>query len=315
MSRPTQSNQHKRPPRRRRFEWAAGLLLGGVLVGWGALSLTQDHAGIGRAALGHVEALVRLGPRPPGSEPHRKMQDYIRQQLAAAGVAVEEDRFTADTPNGPVAMNNIVGQLAGRSQRIIILAAHYDTKLEADFPFVGANDGGSGTGLLLALAPLLAKHNANHSVWLAFLDGEEALREWSARDSLYGSRRFAARLRADGLVPQVGAFLLVDMIGDADLRIVRESNSTPWLQDLVWRVAQRLGHSRYFLSKEMAIEDDHIPFVQAGVPAVNLIDFDYGPGNRYWHSREDTLDKLSTRSLQIVGEVLLEVIGELDRQR
>ncbi|MBI4464534.1 MAG: M28 family peptidase [Acidobacteria bacterium] len=301
--------------RRNRLALGAGLLLSGVLVGWGALSLTRDHPNIGKTALGHIEYLVRLGPRPPASDAHRKMEDYIRQQLAAAGAAVEEDRFTADTPNGPLAMNNIVGRLRGRSQRVLILAAHYDTKWEPKFPFLGANDGGSGTGLLLALAPVLAKRNANHSVWLAFLDGEEAFREWSVRDSLYGSRRFAAKLRADGLVPQVGAFLLVDMIGDADLGILYESNSTPWLRDLVWRAAQRLGHSRHFLNTPMAIEDDHVPLLQAGVPAVNLIDFNYGPNNRYWHSREDTLDKLSPQSLQVVGEVLLEVLEELDQQR
>ena len=167
---------------------------------------------------------------------------------------------------------------------------------------------------MLALAPILAKRNYNHSIWLVWLDGEEAFREWSATDSVYGSRHLAAKLKAAGTARQIGAFLLVDMIGDRELDIRRESNSTPWLSDLVWKVARRLGHDSQFLNSSQAISDDHIPFLQAGVPSVDLIDFNYGPNHRYWHTAEDTLDKLSAQSLQVVGEVVLEVLAELDRQ-
>ena len=261
-----------------------------------------------------VRELVAFGARPPGSPAHAKMQQHIEGKLAAAGWEVEADRFTAVTPLGPIPMNNIVGRRAGSSSRVLILATHYDTKFERDFPFVGANDGGSSTGLLLALAPLLARRQYNHTIWLAFLDGEEAFEEWSDTDSLYGSRHMAEKLRANGMVPQIGAFLLVDMIGDKDLDIRRETNSTPWLTDLVWRTARRLGYSKYFLDSTQTISDDHLPFLRVGIPAVDLIDLNYGPGNRYHHSPEDTLDKVSAESLQIVGEVLLETLAELDRQ-
>ncbi len=299
--------------RPRRLGVGALSLAGILLLGWGAVSLTRDPA-VGKTALQYAKEIVTLGPRSPGTEPHREAERYIAGKLAAAGIAVEQDRFTAQTPIGPVAMNNLTGRLPGGSGRTIILATHYDTKWEPNFRFVGANDGGSGTGLLLALAPVLAKRSYQHRLWLVFLDGEEAFQEWSATDSLYGSRRFAAKLKESGSLSQVGAFLLVDMIGDRELDITRDSNSTPWLTDLVWRVARRLGYSRHFLSSTTAISDDHLPLIEAGVPAVDLIDFNYGRGNRYWHSPEDTLDKLSAQSLDVVGDVLLEVIAELDRQ-
>ena len=293
-------------------------LLATALLGWAAIALTKDTA-IGKAALEQVKQIVAFGPRPPASEAHRKEEQAIVEKLRAAGVMVEQDRFSADTPIGPVAMNNIVGRIAGRGTgsaggRTIILATHYDTKLERNFAFVGANDGGSGTGLLLALAPQLVKRNYNHSVWLVFLDGEEAFENWTARDSVYGSRRFAVQLKASGNVSQIGAFILLDMIGDADLGILRDSNSTPWLADVVWKAASKLGYSHNFLNSGGAIEDDHIPLIQAGVPSLDLIDFDYGRGNAYWHTAEDTLDKLSAQSLQIVGEVVLETLAELDRK-
>ncbi|MBI4464550.1 MAG: M28 family peptidase [Acidobacteria bacterium] len=286
---------------------------GTILAGWGALSLTQNAA-IGKPAMDEVREIVSFGPRPPGSPAHAKMEAYIEEKLVAAGWKVEPDRFTAATPMGPIPMNNIVGRRAGPNPRVLILATHYDTKLERDFSFAGANDGGSGTGLLLALAPLLARRHFNHTIWLAFLDGEEAFGEWSDTDSLYGSRHLAEKLRAECRVPQIGAFLLVDMIGDRELDIRRESNSTAWLTDLVWRTARRLGHADHFLDFTQTVSDDHIPFLQAGIPAVDLIDLNYGPGNRYHHSPQDTLDKVSVESLQIVGEVLLETLAELDRQ-
>ena len=294
--------------------WALAALAGIALLRWGALPLQRDNA-IGQAALEHVRELTALGPRPPDSPAHRTMQRTIVGKAEAAGWAVEQDRFTATTPNGAVPMNNIVARRKGRSPRVIILATHYDTKLARDFRFVGANDGVSGTGLLLALAPILAKRNYNHSIWLAWLDGEEAFREWSDTDSVYGSRHMAAKLKSEGAAPQIGAFVLVDMIGDRDLDIQRESNSTPWLTDLVWRTARRLGHQRSFQDSASAISDDHLPFLAAGIPSVDLIDFNYGSNNRYWHTAEDTLDKLSAQSLQVVGDVLLEVVAELDRQR
>jgi Zn-dependent M28 family amino/carboxypeptidase len=262
----------------------------------------------------HVRHLVGLGPRPSGSTAHETMQRYIAEKAESSGWAVEQDRFTATTPEGQVAMNNIVASRPGTSDRVIILAAHYDTKLFREFRFVGANDGASGTGLLLALAPALAARNYKHTIWLVWLDGEEAFRDWTDVDSLYGSRHMAAKLQADGGVSKIAAFVLVDMVGDRDLDIRRETNSTPWLTDLVWDAARRLGHQRYFSNATHTISDDHLPFLEAGIPSVDLIDYNYGRNNGYWHTAEDTLDKVSAQSLQVVGEVVLEAVAELDRR-
>ncbi|MCZ6750982.1 MAG: M28 family peptidase [Acidobacteria bacterium] len=305
-----------RPARkRRRTRTTLGIviLLATVLFGWGALSLNRA-AFDGKAALQSVERMVSFGPRPPGSEAHRRTQSYITQELEAAGLTVVQDPFTANTPAGPVSMNNIIGRIAGRKERVLMLAAHYDTKVMNDFRFLGANDGGSGTGLLLSLAPVLANLDNDHSIWLVFLDGEEAFEEWSDTDSLYGSRHLVARLAQSGLLSKIGAFVLVDMIGDSSLDIRRDTNSTPWLTDMVWDVARRLGYSRNFSNSSMTILDDHLPFVQAGVPSVVLIDLNYGWGNRFWHTPQDTLDKLSAESFSKVGHVLLEVVAELDRE-
>ena len=281
-----------------------------ALITWGASSRGKDGP-IGKAALQEATALVAFGPRPSGSEAHRKMESYITDKLRSAGLSVEEDRFTADTPDGSVPMNNIIGRIpssGGDSQRTIILATHYDTKPEKNFKFVGANDGASGTGLLLVLAPILAKKSFHHNILLVFLDGEEAFHEWTDTDSVYGSRHFAEQLTASGKASQVGAFILLDMIGDADLDIHRDGNSTPWLRDMVWKAADRLGYSRYFLNTSAAYEDDHIPFIKAGIPSVDIIDLNYGP----WHTANDTIDKLSSGSLQVVAEVTQASLSDLD---
>jgi Zn-dependent M28 family amino/carboxypeptidase len=298
----------------RNILWALGAVCAAALVGWAALSLAQsDH--LGKAAMGHTGKLVAFGPRPSGSTAHKQSQQYISSALKSAGLAVEGDSFTAQSSIGPIAMNNIIGRIPGRTDRIFVIASHYDTKLSKDFPFVGANDGGSTSGLLLALAPLLARKSFNHEVRLVFLDGEESVPwEWDDTQSLYGSRHLAAKWQQDGTVGRVGAFILLDLIGDADLGVMKESNSTGWLQDQIWNSARGLGHAEHFLPDGGAIQDDHIPFLEAGIPAVDLIDFNYGPNNSYWHTEKDTLDKLSPRSLQVVGEVVLETLTVLDRK-
>ena len=297
--------------------WGLAALAAVALIAWGALSRQGGGVGdsaVGQAALDHVREMVSYGPRPSGSSAHSKMQQYIVEKAQAAGWTVEQDRFTADTPIGPVPMNNILAKRPGSSPRVLILAAHYDTKLFREFRFVGANDGGSGAGLLLALAPILARRNFSHTLWLVWLDGEEAIRDWTDTDSLYGSRHMAAKLKAEGAVPQIGALLLLDMIGDRDLDLLRETNSTPWLTDLVWGVARRLGHQRHFQNSSQTISDDHLPFLAAGIPSVDLIDYNYGPNNAYWHTADDTLEKLSAQSLQVMGDVVLEAVAELDRR-
>ena len=266
----------------------------------------------GAKAYGHVAKLVSFGPRPPESPAIRQAQDYIRSQLQGFGCAVEEDDFHAQTPIGSLAMKNMVAKIPGTGPGVILLLTHYDTKRVPDF--VGAEDGGSSTGLMLEMARLLcAGKKQPNAVWIAFLDGEEAqLAEWTDTDSVYGSRELAARLAVSGDLKRVRAVILADMIGQKNLEIVREANSTKWLTDLVWQTAARLGYRDVFVSHEPeAIDDDHVPFLHRGVPAVDVIDLSGYQALGYWHTAEDTLDKISPRSLAITGHVILASLGEL----
>jgi glutaminyl-peptide cyclotransferase len=264
----------------------------------------------GNRAFEHVAKLVSIGPRTPGSEGIRRAQAYIRAQLEGFGCAVEEDSFTAQTPIGPVAMKNIVGKAAGKSEKALLLLTHYDTRREPA-GFVGANDGGSSTGVMLEMARHLCSRKNALSIWIAFLDGEEAFEEWSELDSLYGSRQMAARLAVSGELKKVQAVLLADLVGYRELKFRRESNSTKWLTDLVWATAQRLGYKSHFADDEFPVSDDHEPFLKRGVAAVDIIQLEDYP---HWHTKEDTLDKISGRSLAIVGHVLLEVIPALEKK-
>lgn len=266
----------------------------------------------GRNALEHTRALVSFGPRPPGSPAMKKAQAYIVKHLKEQGWQVREDDFTARTPAGPMAMKNIIAFRAGASGKAVALTGHYDTKI-FPFRFVGANDGGASAGFLLEMARALKGVPLKNSVYLVFFDGEEAVGEWTAEDSLYGSRRLAAQWQRDGTLSALTALINVDMIGDRDLRIVREQYSSDTLMRLIWSVARQLGLSQHFSGPALAIEDDHVPFLRLGVRAANLIDFDYGPDHSWWHTREDTLDKLSPDSFEAVGRVLIEVLKRLDQ--
>ena len=266
---------------------------------------------IGRDALEHTKTLVSFGPRPPASPGMKKAQDYIVRHLKEQGWQVTEDAFTARTPAGPMAMKNIIAFRPGSSGRAVAFSGHYDTKI-FPFRFVGANDGGASAGFLLEMARALKDVRLKNSVYLIFFDGEEAVREWTAEDSLYGSRHLAARWSRDRTLSTLEALINVDMIGDRDLNIVREQYSADSLMRLIWSVARQLGLARHFSGPALAIEDDHVPFLRLGVRAANLIDFDYGPDNAWWHTPEDTVDKLSADSFEIVGRVLIEVLRRLD---
>jgi Zn-dependent M28 family amino/carboxypeptidase len=278
-----------------------------------ASPVAQEGAGIsvsGSKALTHVRRLVRFGPRIVGSSAHRRAQEYISAQLRQAGAEVQTVSFQARTPVGVKPVTNIIGEIPGMEDGIIVLASHYDTFNIKNF--VGANDGGSSTGLLLELARVLAKRRNRYTIRFAFFDAEEAFVQWSETDSLYGSRHQAAQWQRDGTIRKIRAFILLDGVGDKNQNFKRELNSTSWLTDLIWKAAKDLGYAANFTENTTAMEDDHLPFVQAGVPAVDLIDYDFGPDNRYWHSPDDTLDKLSARNLRIVGEVVLETIKRLE---
>ena len=263
----------------------------------------------GQRAYAHVAQLVAIGPRPPGSEGMRRAQEYIRGQLRSFGCrVVEEDDFRASTPVGSVPMKNFLVKVPGAGAHVVLLATHYDTKRLENF--VGANDGGSSTGLMLELARRLCARKNALTVWIAFFDGEEAFVKWSETDGTYGSRQMAAKLALSGELPRIKAMLLADLIGDRNLRVKREWHSTRWLTDLVWATAARLGYQSVFLSEEFSTEDDHLPFLRRNVPAVDIIDLNI----QYWHTAGDTLDKISPRSLAIVGHVIFESLAELEKK-
>ena len=263
-------------------------------------------------AMQYTKEVVAFGARPIGSENHRKLEQYIVGHLK--GDEVEDDSFVADTVEGKFPVRNIIAKYPGTKDGIIVIAGHYDTNYPLrNTAFVGANDGGSSTAILLEFAnQLRGKKREGYSVWLLWTDGEEAVKQWSDSDSVYGTRHLAARWQKDGTIKKIKAFLLADMIGDADLNIERESNSAPWLEDLVYQAAMKLGYQSHFFARTLEIEDDHLPFVKLGVPCADLIDLDYGYGNVFHHSPQDTMDKLSPKSLQIAGDVILQTVWMLD---
>jgi Zn-dependent M28 family amino/carboxypeptidase len=251
---------------------------------------------------------VGFGPRPPDSPANRRLQAYILAQLKTRGCAIQEDAFVARAPQGPVPMKNILCKFPGKSGRAIVLSGHYDTKTIEGF--VGANDGGSSTGFLLEMAEVLAGAPRTDDVYLVFFDGEEAYGEWSDTNSLYGSRHLAEKWASDGTLRKIKALINVDMIGDKDLNLAWNSGSSAPLQNLVWATAARLGYSENFPHTGGVTGDDHVPFIDRGVPALDLIDFD----DDYWHTTRDTMDKLSPKSFQILGNVLVAVLKELEAQ-
>jgi glutaminyl-peptide cyclotransferase len=282
-----------------------------LIVLWASLAAGADFSGV--SALKFTADSVNFGPRPAGSAAIKQLQQYIVTNLKQCRCEVSDDSFTAQTPAGPVAMKNIIARFPGSSGRAIAITGHYDTKVFHDFRFVGANDAGASGGFLLELARVLAGKPRKDDVYLVWFDGEEAVGEWSSTDGVYGSRHLAARWAADGTGRRLKALINVDMIGDKDLEIAKESFSSGALTRLVWQVAADLGHGKHFSNRALAIEDDHIPFVRAGMPALDLIDFNYGPQHGWWHTPEDTMDKISAQSLQVVGDVILETIRRLEQ--
>ena len=272
----------------------------------------------GAKALDYARQFVSIGPRWPTSPGHLKAEAFLRNHFQHD--QVEEDAFTANTPIGAVPMRNFIVRFPGKKDGVIVLATHYETNYWLkNINFVGANDGAATTGLLMAIADQLRLQTAGgkkldgYSVWLLFDDGEESIQPaWTDSDSLYGTRHLAAKWGRDGTLPRVKAFILADMIGDKDLDIQRESRSTGWLVDLVRQAAHKYGYDRYFFQTEEAVDDDHLAFVQRGVPSIDVIDLDYGPNNSYHHTAQDTLDKISARSLTIDGDVFLETIRLID---
>jgi Zn-dependent M28 family amino/carboxypeptidase len=282
-----------------------------------SLSDAESPRGASRKVFSGAEAFaftrqaVNLGPRPDGSPAIARLRTLIKQQLATRGCEIISDRFTAQTPDGPVAMENIIAKFPGKSGKAIAITGHYDTKKMANF--VGANDGGSSTGALLEFAAVLQGEPRVDDVYLVFFDGEEAFHEWTDTDSLYGSRHLAEKWSSDGTNRRLKALINVDMIGDKNLRLIYDSNSAASVRKLIWDAADALGYTAAFQRQPSGIDDDHIPFIKAGVRAVDLIDFE--SQNTFWHTPKDTLDKLDPHSFEVIGAVVMKSIQELEQQK
>jgi Zn-dependent M28 family amino/carboxypeptidase len=274
----------------------------------------------GERALEHVRKQVEIGPRPPGSPELAKTREYIINNLRDSGLKVVTDEFSPSTPLGVKKMVNITAELPGESKDVIIIASHYDTKFYKDMRFVGANDPASSVGTLLELGRVLAANQQKPKLtyWLVFFDGEESFCEgWdecskpNAPDNLYGSRRYVSQLRANNELGHVRALILLDMMGYKNLELGRDTLSTRWLQDIIWRTGRELGYSKVFVDRPEGVGgDDHEPFLRAGIDAVDLIQLE---GYHYWHTPEDTLDKVSAESMKIVGETVVASLPRIEQ--
>ena len=276
----------------------------------------------GSTAFADTKRAVSFGERPSGSAAITQLRAWISSELTSpelkrAGGELWLDSFQGATPNGPVLMVNLILKFPGTSGQAIAVTGHYDTKKIPMVHFLGANDGGSSTGFLMAFAQAVAKIKHPDDIYIVFFDGEEAVGAWSDADSLYGSRQLAAKWAADGTLSHLKALINVDMIGDKDLKIINDGNSSAALRFQVLQIAAKLGDRNHFESQVGGVDDDHIPFVKAGVNAIDIIDMTYGPAGpglgAYWHTGEDTMDKLSSSSFQVVGDVVLELVKELER--
>jgi glutaminyl-peptide cyclotransferase len=257
----------------------------------------------------HLRQIVAFGPRPAGSPGIARTRDYIIEQLKTLGIAVTQQAFVAKTPIGDIQMVNLIATIPGGRKERIAITGHYDTKLFRDIRFVGANDGGSSTAFLIELARVLKPRSNAFTIELIFFDGEEAtLRDWGGTDHTYGSQHYVDHARKTGTLATLKALILVDMIADRSQRFMRESNSTPWLTDIIWSTAQKMGHGAVFVNTSTPIEDDHVPFLNARVPATDIIDLDYPA----WHTAADTLDQTSARSLQVVGDVVVAALAPIE---
>ncbi len=277
-----------------------------------ALVLLQTPAAAPRfdsnRAWDHLRAVLAFGPRPAGSPAIDQTRQYIKTQLTQLKVNVAEQAWDDTTPAGRVHMVNLIATIPGASRDRLIIAGHFDTKRFREFRFVGANDGGSSTAFLLELARVLKDRKNALTIELLFLDGEEAVGEWQAPDHTYGSRHYVEVAKRSGTLASLKAMLLVDMIGDRDLRIRRDLNSTRWLTDVIWSAARSQKLDDVFINDVTEIEDDHLPFLEAGIPSVDIIDLEYDA----WHTPMDTIEQLSARSLQSIGDVLLAALPQIE---
>ncbi len=281
----------------------------------GVNAAATDGGKFGAQALAYTRHAASFGERPSGSEALAHAREWILSELRPLGGQLSLDSFTGQTPAGPVPMANIILKFPGTSGKTIAITGHYDTKRIPMVHFVGANDAGSSTGFLIELARRMAPEKHADDVVVIFFDGEEAVGDWSETDSRYGSRHLAAKWLADGTLPRIKALINVDMIGDKELDLSNDANSSESLRGDIQKIAERLGYEKFFRTEASGIDDDHKPFADAGVNVIDIIDLDYGPNGSYWHTAQDTTDKLSAHSFQVVGDVVIELVKELEQRR
>lgn len=290
-------------------------------------SQAQTHAVSGEAILKLTQQYVDVAPkRYIGSPGHDAAEAFIKSHFGpevAKGNFVD-DRFVARTPIGPLTMHNLIVKFPGKRDGIIVLASHYETNYPLkDIHFVGADDGGCTTALLIALGEYYRTHPPQgYSVWLLFDDGEEAIgtNGMTGTDQLYGVRHIAAKWSGDGTLGHIKAFIVADMLGWKSMNIDRETNSTPWLLDALARAGKDTGHSSYLFKNTLPIDDDHIPFKDRGVPVLDVIAYEYGPFEAsrgdyaFHHTEQDTMDKLSANSLQVAADLFVDLVRLIDQR-
>jgi len=300
-----------------------GLLATALLLS--AIPATAQHAAKSSAGVTgtHVfdltQQLLAAAPKRFANSPgHAAAEAFIKSHFTPeiAKGQFETDSFAPTTPIGVVPMRNYIVRYPGKKDGVIVLVSHYETNYPLkDIGFVGANDGACTSALLIAIGEYLRTHPPDgYSIWLVFDDGEEAIKEWSSSDSLYGTRHLAAKWSGDGTIKKIKALMVADMIGDKDLNIDFDEESTPWLRDMLKVAAKNTGHAASIYKNTVpGLGDDHIPFKMRGVPVLDLIDLDYGPHtdrtpDGYHHTAQDTIDKISARSLQISADLFMEMI-------
>jgi Zn-dependent M28 family amino/carboxypeptidase len=271
-------------------------------------------------AYAYTSEIAGFGERWPGSPGHKKTENLIRQVLQKDGGEAETDDFIANTPRGQVPVHNVIGKFnidSRKKQDIFILAGHYDTLFRPGF--IGANDGASSAGILLAFADLFARQKTRMQIWLVWTDLEEAIESFKGDDGLYGSRHLAHKLAATGQASRIRGLFLLDMIGDKNLNVARETGSSASLQNVIAKAAAQLGYAQFFFHYEVNIIDDHISFISVGIPSVDVVDAEYGrmgpkfdSMGEFHHSNADTMDKVSQQSLEIVGRTILLTVELLD---
>jgi glutaminyl-peptide cyclotransferase len=291
-----------------------------VSAAWSDLASSQAAVAFDSSkAYEHLRQMVSIGPRPAGSAAIRQTRAYITRQLSSYGLTVQEQPFSADTPLGRVDMVNLVVKLPGRRVDRILLTGHYDTKLYRDQVFVGASDAASSAAILIELARVLKPRAHEFTYELVWFDGEEAVcRGWeecgtaTSPDNTYGSRYYVQAAKKANALGSLKTMILFDMIGARNLKLKRDSASTPWLNDVVWTAAKRLGQTGTFVDQPTSIGgDDHMPFLSAGIPSIDIIDLEDYP---QWHTKEDDLAHVSANSLQVVGDVVMAALRDIERR-